>query len=145
MTNCPVAGAIFDSLSFFVTIHIVRRALRATSGASYVAHLSVDLLIAIVATWWVLFVFTISGWIISQFDTRPDQAFRYRSQLYEDRALDAIRNPLDSWRNIHFGLVMGASAMIPTTIHIWLSIKAYLDVSPLATGPHNESMNTPKS
>ena len=54
-------GAVFDSFSFFITIFIVRRALRATSGASYVAHLSVDLLIAIVATWWTLFVFTLSG------------------------------------------------------------------------------------
>ena len=50
-------GAVFDSLSFFVTIFIIRRALRSRSTLSYVAHLSVDLLIAILATWWVLFVF----------------------------------------------------------------------------------------
>ena len=126
-------GAVFDSLSFFVTVFIVRRALRATSEASYVAHLSVDLLIAIMATWWVLFVFTISGWIISQFDARPEQVLSHRTQLYEGRALDALRNPSASLRNIYFGLVMGASAMIPTAIHIWLSLRAFLEVKFVST------------
>ena len=136
-------GAVFDSLSFFITIFIVRRALRSTSGASYVAHLSVDFLIAIVATWWVLFVFTFSGWIISQFDARPARALLYRSQLYEDRALEALRNPATSWRNIYFGLLMGASAMIPTTIHISLSFKAHLDVYLLATGRRDDPVDPP--
>ena len=134
-------GAVFDSLSFFITIVIVRRALRATSGASYVAHLSVDFLIAIVATWWVLFVFTLSGWVISQFDARPAQALVYRSQLYEDRALEALRDPGASWRNIYFGLLMGASAMIPTTIHISLSFKAQFEVFLLATGRHDKPVD----
>ena len=120
-------GAIFDSLSFFVTIFIIRRALRATSTLSYVAHLSVDLVIAIAATWWVLFVFTISGWIISQLGAQP-QLLSHRSFLYENRALNALENPAGSLRNIYFGLVMGASAMIPTTIHLCLSLKAFVEV-----------------
>ncbi len=132
-------GAVFDSLSFFVTIFIVRRALRTTSGTSYVAHLSVDLVIAIVATFWVLFVFTISGWVISQLDTRPEQAFLIRSQIYEDRALAALRNPVASWRNIYFGFVMGASAMIPTTIHIWLSLRAFREVHSQASQPDEDA------
>ena len=137
-------GAVFDSLSFFITIFIVRRALRATSGASYVAHLSVDFLIAIVATWWILFVFTFSGWLISQFDARPEQALLYRSQIYEDRALEAVRNPAANWRNIYFGFVMGASAMIPTTIHIGLSFKAYVEVFLLTIGRRDEPVDAPE-
>lgn len=39
-------GALFDSLSLFVTVYMVRRALQATTSASYLAHLSVDLGIA---------------------------------------------------------------------------------------------------
>ena len=136
-------GAVFDSLSFFVTIFIVRRALRATSGVSYVAHLSVDFLIAIVATWWILLVFTLSGWVISQFDARPAQALLYRSQLYQERALEALENPAASWRNIYFGFLMGASAMLPTTIHIWLSFKAHVEVYVLATSRQDESADPP--
>lgn len=117
-------GAVFDSLSFFVTIYIIRRALRSRSTLSYVVHLSVDLVIAILATWWVLFVFTISGWIISFFGAQP-QLLSHRSALYEDRALAALQNPVASVRNIYFGLVMGASAMIPTAIHIYLSLRAF--------------------
>ena len=47
-------GALFDSLSFFVTIWIIRRALAARKTSEYVFHLSLDLIIAVVATFWVL-------------------------------------------------------------------------------------------
>lgn len=66
-----ILGALFDSLSFFVTIFIIRRALRCQHGLEYVAHLFIDFLIAVLATFWVLFVFSFSGWIIEQFDPRP--------------------------------------------------------------------------
>ena len=39
-------GALFDSLSFFVTIWIIRRALASTKTSEYVFHLSLDLVIA---------------------------------------------------------------------------------------------------
>ena len=50
-------GALFDSLSFFVTIWIIRRALASTKSIEYMFHLSLDFIIAILATLWVLFVF----------------------------------------------------------------------------------------
>jgi hypothetical protein len=43
-------GALFDSLSFFITIWIIRRALAAKSSMEYMMHLSLDLVIAVVAT-----------------------------------------------------------------------------------------------
>jgi uncharacterized protein with PQ loop repeat len=43
-------GALFDSLSFFITIWIIKRALAARKTSEYVFHLSLDLIIAVVAT-----------------------------------------------------------------------------------------------
>ena len=70
----PVAclGALFDSLSLYITILVVHHALIYQSNISYILHLSIDLLIAIAATFWVLFVFSISGWIISIIPTPQD-------------------------------------------------------------------------
>ena len=70
----PVAllGALFDSLSLYITILVVRRALLSRSNLSYISHLSVDILIAIAATFWVLFVFSISGWIVSFIPTESE-------------------------------------------------------------------------
>ena len=56
-----IFGALFDSLSFFITIFIVRRALLTINTKVYIAHLSIDLAIAILATFWVVFVFIVSG------------------------------------------------------------------------------------
>ena len=48
MLQFPIGflGALFDSLSFFITIWIIRRALAAKSSMEYVMHLSLDLVIA---------------------------------------------------------------------------------------------------
>jgi len=73
----PVAlfGAVFDAFSFFVTIFIVRHALRTRNNFVYTAHLSIDLLIAILAAMWVLFVFSLSGWVVGYLDAKsPPQA-----------------------------------------------------------------------
>ena len=43
-------GALFDSLSFFVTVQLVRRALASSGIVRFLAHLSVDLFIAFAAT-----------------------------------------------------------------------------------------------
>ncbi len=59
-----ILGALFDSLSFFVTLLIIRRALHASKNLEYITHLSLDLVIAILAIFWVLFVFSFSGWIV---------------------------------------------------------------------------------
>jgi len=92
-------GALFDSLSFFVTVHIARRALRTTSTWSYIAHLSIDVIIAIIATWWVLLVFSLSKAV-----TNPTQG--------------------DNLKNIYFGVVMGISAFLPTWTHLTLSMRS---------------------
>ena len=70
----PVAllGALFDSLSLYITILAVRWALLSSSNLSYISHLSIDILIAIMATFWVLFVFSFSGWIVSLLPTESE-------------------------------------------------------------------------
>ena len=126
-------GALFDSLSFFITVHIARRALKTTSPGSYIAHLSVDLIIAIVATWWVLFVFSFSGWLVSLVQHNPE-SLTQRAFVYEERLVDAVQNPTSTknLKNIYFGTVMGISAMLPTLTHLYLSgqsIVTYLNRS----------------
>lgn len=118
-------GALFDSLSFFITIHIARRALRATSTKSYLAHLSVDIVIAIIATWWVLLVFSISGWMVSLIQQSPE-SFTQRSYVYERRLVEAVKDPTSrkSIKNIYFGVIMGVSAFLPTMTHLTLSLRS---------------------
>ena len=114
-----VLGALFDSLSFFVTIYIIRHALRTEKSMQYVAHLSLDLIIAILATFWVLFVFSFSGWLVDLTNNTP-QILVERNAKYEGLLLDAVARPADNMRNIYFGLIMGVSAMIPTCVHIYM-------------------------
>ena len=125
-----VMGALFDSLSFLITIYIARRAVHTTSTLKYIAHLSVDLLIAIVATWWVLFVFTVSGWFVDLVLSSPE-TISERAVIYEQRVSEAITNPTsrNSLKNIYFGLIMGFSAMLPTLTHLGLSMQAFLRVA----------------
>ena len=116
-------GALFDSLSFFVTIWIIRRALAARKTSEYVFHLSLDLIIAIVATFWVLFVFTFGGWLISIWENAPEQPTS-RGAKYTNRAVQAIQDPMgrENAKNIYFGVIMGVSAALPTSFHIFLSL-----------------------
>ena len=117
-------GAVFDSLSFFVTIWIIRRALECTKLTEYVGHLSLDAVIAIIATFWVLFVFTWGGQIVSMVEAINTEAvpesFSDRTGKTTLRVQEAIENPLGNWRNIYFGLLMGISASLPTFAHISL-------------------------
>jgi len=127
----PVAtlGALFDSVSFFVTLYIIRRALDSTSAWSFLGHLSIDLVIALLATLWVLFVFVFSSWLIRHVDVTADvRELAERRAVYQDRVMDAVRAPRQNTRNIFFGLVMGTSAMIPSVIHITMALQAVLDV-----------------
>jgi uncharacterized protein with PQ loop repeat len=116
-----ILGALFDSLSFFVTIWIIRRALASTKTAEYVFHLSLDLVIAVIATFWVLFIFTFGGWIISLWETAPEQLAE-RGTKYTNRAIQAIQDPTgrENAKNIYFGLIMGVSAALPTCMHLGL-------------------------
>ena len=118
-----ILGALFDSLSFFATIYIIRRALQTRRGVEYVAHLSLDLVIAILATFWVVYVFSVSGWLIHLWEARP-QDLGARNDRYEQMLVDAVNNPTDNLRNIYFGIIMGISAMIPTFIHISMFLRA---------------------
>ena len=120
-----ILGALFDTLSFFVTITIIRRALRTRNALEYISHLSIDLVIAILATFWVVYVFSISGWIISLFEVAPKD-LAARNDRYEQMLVDAVTNPTDSVRNIYFGLIMGVSAIIPTCVHIYMFVRAMM-------------------
>ena len=121
-------GAVFDSLSFFITVWIARRALKTTSLPSYIAHLSIDILIAIAATGWVLMVFSVSGWLVGTLLQSSDAAasIAQSSAKYESRAVQAVKDPLgrDNIKNIYFGVMMGFSAMIPTLTHLYLSAQS---------------------
>ena len=116
-------GALFDSLSFLVTILIIRHALRTERAIQYIAHLSLDLVIAVLATFWVLFVFSFSGWLINIMNAVP-QDLAKRNAEYQGFLLDALAKPTDNLRNIYFGLVMGVSAMIPTCVHIYMFFRS---------------------
>jgi hypothetical protein len=116
-------GAFFDSLSFFATVFIIRRALRSRKNWEYVAHLSLDLVIAILATFWVLFVFSFSGWLIHFLEARP-QALSARNEKYEKMLYDALDSPTDNMRNIYFGIVMGVSASLPTCVHVYMFLRS---------------------
>ena len=118
-------GGAFDFLSFFVTLYFVRHALATTRSTSYVANLSVDAVIAIVATFWVLFVFSFSGWIFNLLAQIPE-GLAARNAQYQHRMERALSDPLGSWRNIAFGLIMGASAMLPTLVHLASSLRSLL-------------------
>ena len=87
-------------------------------------------MIAVLATFWVLFVFSFSGWLIHILDTshyaRPLAA---RNAAYESMLVDAVRNPTDNIRNIYFGLIMGVSAMLPTCAHMGMFVKAFLQTA----------------
>ena len=132
-----ILGALFDSLSFFITIYIIQKALKTTNDRVYIAHLSIDVLIAILATFWVLLVFIVSGWIVSFFETlnQPiemieqydhETDFFKRTNQYANTVHDAVKNPTRNLQNIYFGIIMGLSAMIPTSIHFSMFCKAVL-------------------
>ncbi|MGD1866930.1 MAG: hypothetical protein ACFB0D_20455 [Phormidesmis sp.] len=118
-------GALFDSVSFFITVWIARRALKTTSLPSYIAHLSIDVLIAILATFWVLMVFSVSGWLVGLLQ-QSSVSLAESSSKYEGRLESAVRDPLgrENVKNIYFGVMMGFSAMIPTMVHLYLSAQS---------------------
>ena len=122
-----IFGALFDSLSFFATIWIIRRALASNKTSEYVFHLSLDLIIAVLATFWVLFVFTFGGWMISLWETAPEQLAE-RGTKYTNRAIQAIQDPTgrENAKNIYFGLIMGISAALPTCMHLGLFFTSVL-------------------
>ncbi len=59
-----ILGGLFDSLSFFLTVYLVGRAARTRYGLNFAGILSIDLVIAAVATAWVLLVVMLASWAI---------------------------------------------------------------------------------
>lgn len=59
--------------------------------------------------------------------------------LYEGRVWSALTNPFgpENIRNIYFGVVMGASALLPTLFHAFLAVRsvAFTVVGKLVSGP----------
>lgn len=55
-----IFGATFDCVSFVVTLAIMRHAIRVKAWLVYLGHIAADIAIAILATGWVLIVFSIS-------------------------------------------------------------------------------------
>jgi len=135
-----VLGAVFDCASLLVTLWIVRRALNSQNNSSYVLYLSIDLLIALVASLWVLFVFTASGWFVSLILANPE-TMGSRVWLYEQRVESALFNPFDpnNLRNIFFGVVMGASALLPTLLHAFLACQAFVKSGAARLRPNRSS------
>lgn len=129
LTGFPVAlfGAVFDCLSLLVTLFIIRRALATESNVRYLSYLSVDILIAFLATFWVLFVFLVSGWLVSFVIAHPE-TLTYRTGLYQGRLYDALFHPLNpaNLKNIYFGIIMGASALLPTLFHFGMAGWSFL-------------------
>ncbi len=118
-------GALFDSLSLLVTIYIVKRALSSTGNLSFLGYLSVDLVIAVLATFWVLFAFMVSGWVVSLILAIPE-TLESRTVLYQGRLWNVFNDPFgaDNLRNMYFGVIMGASALLPTLFHLFLAGKS---------------------
>ncbi|MFL2927152.1 MAG: hypothetical protein ACJZ72_01000 [Opitutales bacterium] len=80
--------------------------------------------IAILATLWVLFVFSFGGWLISLWESAPEQLAE-RGNKYTSRAVQAIQDPTgrENAKNIYFGLIMGnfrRSAHLPPFRPFWI-------------------------
>jgi hypothetical protein len=123
-------GAIFDCVSLAATLYIVGRALRAESDHRFLAYLSVDLVIAVLAGLWVLFAFMVSGWLVSLV-LSVHETLTDRSHLYQGRIESLMTEPLsrDNLRNLYFGVIMGASALFPTLFHLFLVSRSLLKSS----------------
>ena len=84
-------------------------------------HLSLDFIIAILATLWVLFVFSFGGWLISLWEQVPEELGQ-RGSKYTQRAVQAIQDPTgrENLKNVYFGIIMGLSAALPSCLHLTL-------------------------
>jgi hypothetical protein len=88
------------------------------------------------ATFWVIFVFWVSGLLLDLHDLAAgDMAtsadiLAQQNQQYRQLLANAIQSPSDaeSVKNIYFGIVMGISAMLPTFTHILLCSKSAITV-----------------
>ena len=77
----------------------------------YIAHLSIDLVIAVLATFWVILVFIVSGWIVSFVETlgQPEELIQTydhetninkRTSKYVPTLNDALKIPSKNLQNL---------------------------------------------
>ena len=184
-------GGLFDSLSFFITIWLIQQASKAYNGLEFAGILSVDLIIAVIATAWVLLVVLLATWLVGPPDeasiqkasaldlvqnevpvevmvesvkndeladvsntivventvevektemtevkakvtaveemgAQEGEAVELRTSFYQDILVSAIKNPLDNFRYLLFGLIMGASTLLPTLFHLLMALRSLL-------------------
>ena len=92
-------------------------ALLTVSTKIYIAHLSIDLVIAVLATFWVILVFIISGWTVSFIETLGQseeliQTYDHetninrRTDKYVSTVNDSLKNSAKNIQNIYFGLIL---------------------------------------
>jgi hypothetical protein len=119
-------GAIFDCISLAATLYIVGRALQAESDHRFLAYLSFDLVIAVLAGLWVLFAFVVSGWLVNVILSLPE-TMADRGHLYQERIDSLMSHPFrrNNIRNLYFGVIMGASALFPTLFHLFLVCRSW--------------------
>jgi hypothetical protein len=88
------------------------------------------MVIAVLATFWVLFVFSFSGWLIHLIESTQStqQMLTSRNERYEKMLVEAVASPAENWRNVYFGMVMGVSAILPTCGHFYLFFRSGLRV-----------------
>ena len=85
-----------------------------------------------IATFWVLFVFTWGGQIVSSIDAlfseSVPETILERTNKTTIRVQQAIENPAGNWRNIWLlsFIIMGVSASLPTVTHFLLFCRACL-------------------
>tara|TARA_B100000035_G_scaffold270320_1_gene244592 strand:- start:163 stop:531 length:369 start_codon:yes stop_codon:yes gene_type:complete len=102
----------------------------------HIAHLSIDLVIAVLATFWVILVFIISVWAVSFIETigyteELIQTYDHETNInksiskYVSTVNDAIKSLSKNIENIYFGLIMVYSAMLPTMIHFMMFLKSF--------------------
>ena len=110
-------------------------ALLIVSNKIYIAHLSIDLVIAALAVFCVMLVFIISGWTVSFIETLSqseeliqtydhEKNINKRTDKYVSTVNEALNNPSKNIQNIYFGIIMGISAVLPTMIHFMMFLKS---------------------
>ena len=95
-----------------------------------------DLVIAVLATFWVILVFIISRWAVSFIETLGQsekliQTYDHetninkRTNKYATTVNDDLKNRSKNIQNIYLGLIIGISAMLPTIIHFMMFLKFF--------------------
>jgi hypothetical protein len=132
MTGIPVSllGAVFDIVTLGIIIWAVNRALATRNNLVFLAYLSVDFIIAVVATLWVVFAFYVSGWLVAQVLPIND-SFAQRTELYHDRVAGVFLHPLaaESLKNVYFGLILSGSSMLPSIAHVVIAVGALAKIA----------------